>query len=175
MILNFISRPIYKWVLVGLTVLLYIILGLVKWRYAFNFGIVPGGFLILRAKMALLMNNHPGYYGNNVFFMHPKWISVLVYGNLYLVLTMAIIFLIYRNVAFVKLTFWFFFWFSFLSILALLIGYLTQTFKYVAPIVARIKEIQQSPFTLIILIGIVEIYRKNEVQERLSDKFINPN
>lgn len=133
--------------------LLYLILGIVKWNYILNFGLVKGGLFLGRYSKEAQLNYNSSFSDPiRYFLLTPKWFSTLVFGNLFLMLNLAIIYLVYEKKEYIKFTFWLFFWVSVSSFTVLGLGFLTHTYSIVYPVVARIKELQQSPFTLFFLL-----------------------
>lgn len=142
---------------------LYLTLGIIKWNYIFNFGLVEGGLFLGRySKEAQLNYNSTFSDPVRYFLFTPKWISTIVFGNLFLLLNLAIIFLVYQKRQYIKFTFWLFFWVSVASFVVLAVGFLTNTFTVLYPIVARMKELQQSPFTLFFLLVAFRLIAKEE-------------
>lgn len=161
--------PSVRFVLFTVVLGLYLLTGLVKWSYVINPGIIDGSFLINRSNIKLLMENKVSDIKFvDYILLNPKWISIIIFGNIFLCLNISIIYLIYKDLNYIRFTFWFFFWISLASFLMLGFGYFTNTFQYISPIVARIKELQQSPFSLILLIAVFEIIRLRG--ENLSSK-----
>lgn len=158
-----------KWILITLLLVLYLAVGMVKWRYVINLGQVEGGLLVPRSELKDILKTQST---ENHFFiqviLNPKWFSIFFFGNVFLALNLAIIYVLYQKFDYIKFIFGFFFIFSISSFLILGISYLVGSYTLVAPIVARIKELQQSPFALIILIAIIELYQK-EVQQKTSE------
>ena len=143
-----------RFILIFLACCAYLVLGIFKWNYIFNPGLVNGPFLIYRYSKEATANYDSSYSDSIKYFLFtPKWTSTLIYGNLFLFLNLAIIYLVYNCKMYLRFTFWLFFWVSFLSFIALTIGYLTGCFSQVYTIISRIKELQQSPFTLILLLA----------------------
>lgn len=162
-------KTLLRFIFIGILLILYLIIGIIKWKYVLNLGFIDGDFLIYRSELTDLLK----YKTTNTDFikyviLNPKWVSIVIFGNIFLLLNMGLIFLIYSDKLYVRLTFWLFFYFSTLSFIVLLVAYLSKSFNYVAPVVARIKELQQSPFALIILIGIIEIIRTKELKNKLN-------
>ena len=142
---------------------LYFILGILKWNYILNPGITNGPFLLYRYSTDAQLNYNQTYSDSvRYFLMTPKWISTLIYGNAFLLGNLIIIYLVYRERIYIRFTFWLFFWISTLSFLALFIGLLTNSFVTVYTVVARIKELQQSPFTLILMLASFKLVNRNE-------------
>lgn len=139
--------------------LAYFALGILKWKYIFNFGLMEGEFLLNRYGSAA-QQNYNSHFSDPVryFLLTPKWVSAIVFGNLFLALNLVIIHLVYQKKEYIQFTFWLFFWVSVVSFTVLGIGFLTQTFSIVYPMVARIKELQQSPFTLLFLLVAFKLY-----------------
>ena len=141
---------------------IYLALGILKWNYIFNPGIAEGPFLLYRySKEAQLNYNYTYSDSLRYFLFTPKWISTLIYGNLFLLLNLYVIYVVQRKKIYLMFTFWLFFWVSLLSIVSLLFGYLFNYFNEVYILVARIKELQQSPFTLILLLSAFKINSKD--------------
>jgi hypothetical protein len=139
---------------IALVLLVYFFFGLLRWNYILNPGILEGDFLLNRysPESQQSFNQHfsdPIRY----FLFTPKWISTLIYGNIFLFLNILVIYLVHHKRAYISFTFWLFFWVSVTSVLALIVGFLSNTYDYVYPVVVDVKELQQSPFTLILLLG----------------------
>lgn len=143
-----------KHILLGVILLVYFAVGIVKWNYIINPFIADGDFFLSRYSKESQANFNQHYSDPiRYFLLTPKWISTLLFGNLFLMMNLCIIHLIYNNKSYIRFTFWLFFWVSLISLFALVIGLFTNTYLYIYPIVSRIKELQQSPFTLILLLG----------------------
>lgn len=140
----------------------YFILGILKWNYILNPGIEEGPFLLYRYSKAAQLNFNNSYSDSlRYFLLTPKWISTLIYGNLFLFLNLITIYVAYRKSIYIKFTFWLFFWVSTISFAALLLGYVSNNFEAIYIVVARIKELQQSPFTLILLLAAFKLANKD--------------
>lgn len=162
------NQKLLKWVILFFLLAVYLMVGIIKWRYVINLGQVDGDWLIPRSELRDLLETKST---EKKFFiqliLNPKWVSIFLFGNIFLGLNLAIIYILYTNGLYIKYIFSFFFIFSISSFIVLGISYLTETYSLVAPIVARIKELQQSPFALILLIAAIELYKKNEPIQHL--------
>lgn len=149
--------------LLGVLAVLYLVLGIIKWNYILNLGLVEGGLFLHRYSIEAQLNYNSTFSDPIRYFLFtPKWVSTLVFGNLFLLLNLAIIYLVYGKREHINFTFWLFFWVSLTSFVVLGIGFLTDTFPIVYPIVARIKELQQSPFTLFFLLVAFRLIAKED-------------
>ena len=149
----------------------YFILGIVKWNYILNPGITEGPILLYRYSIDAQLNYNTSYSdGIRYFLLTPKWISTLIYGNLFLFLNLIIIYVAYRKNIYLRFTFWLFFWVSTISFAALFLGFITNSFDRTYIIVARIKELQQSPFTLILMLAAFKLAAKEGEKSRSLDE-----
>ena len=149
----------------------YFVVGVLKWNYILNPWLTDGPFLLNRYSMESVKNYNNSYTDSLRYFLFtPKWISTLIFGNLFLLLNLAVIYIIYKEKVFIKFTFWAFFWVSFISFIALFLGYSLNIFQTVYIIVSRIKELQQSPFTLILLLSAFKLVKQNKGNESDSEK-----
>jgi hypothetical protein len=149
-----------KYVLLALVSVVYFWIGVLKWNYLLNPWIAEGGFLLPRYSTEAQQNYNSSYTdGIRYFLLTPKWISTLLYGNIFLGLNLLVIYLVYEKQIYIKFTFWLFFWVSFLSVAALALGLFTQSYGSIYPIVSRIKELQQSPFTLFLLLAAFKLHK----------------
>ncbi len=152
----------FNYVLLAGISILYFWLGIIKWNYILNPGIAKGSFLLPRYSPESQRNYNSAYSdGVRYFLLTPKWISTLIFGNLFLFLNLCVIYLVYERKIYLRFTFWLFFWVSFLSMVMLAIGLLTKTYVWIYPIVARIKELQQSPFTLFFLLVAFKLHKED--------------
>jgi hypothetical protein len=150
----------HKNILLAFVLIIYFAVGILKWNYIINPWLVDGDFLIYRySKISQTQFNQNYSDAFRYFLFTPKWISTILFGNLFLGLNLIIIYLVHQNKIYIKFAFWLFFWVSFISMLSLGIGLFTNTYDYFYPIVSRIKELQQSPFTLILLLGGFKLYK----------------
>lgn len=142
---------------------LYLLVGILKWKYILNPGIAKGSFLLDRYSSLAQQNYNQDYSDSFRYFLFtPKWISTLLFGNLFLAMNLIVIYLVYQNQMYIRFTFWLFFWVSVLSVGVLALGFLSNTYLVVYPIVSRIKELQQSPFTLLLLLGAFTLHVRQE-------------
>ena len=146
---------------ITLVLVVYFFFGLLRWNYILNPWIFEGDFLLYRYSPESQQNFNQHFSDPIRYFLFtPKWISTLIYGNIFLFLNILVIYLVHDNRAYVNFTFWLFFLVSVLSVLALAVGFLSNTYHYVYPVVADVKELQQSPFTLILLLGAFKLNEK---------------
>ena len=148
-----------KYFLLTITLVIYFGFGILKWNYIINPWLADGDFFIYRYSTISQSQYNKNFSDPIRYFLFtPKWISTILFGNIFLGLNLVIIYLIHQNRMYIRFAFWLFFWVSFISVLALGIGLFTNTYNYIYPIVSRIKELQQSPFTLILLLGAFKLY-----------------
>ena len=149
----------------------YFAVGILKWNYILNPWLTEGPFLLNRYSVEPVKNYNDSYTDSLRYFLFtPKWISTLIFGNLFLFLNLSVIYIIYKEKVLIKFTFWAFFWVSFISFIALFLGYCFDVFQSVYVIVSRIKELQQSPFTLILLLSAFKLIKQNKANESVPEK-----
>lgn len=155
-----------RYLLLVLIFILYFIIGVLKWNYIINPGIVKGDWLLYRYTREI-QANYNVHYNDPIrhFLITPKWISTLIYGNAFLLLNLVIIYLTYYRKEYLSFTFWLFSIVSILSVVILALGVFLGIYDIVYPIISRIKELQQSPFTLILLLGAFRLHRSNQIRE----------
>jgi hypothetical protein len=158
------NNQLKKWQtysLLAITLVVYFGFGILKWNYIINPWLVEGDFFIYRYSTSSQAQFNKNFSDPIRYFLFtPKWISTILFGNIFLGLNLVIIYLIYQNKMYIKFAFWLFFWVSLISVISLGIGLSTNTYAYFYPIVSRIKELQQSPFTLILLLGAFKLYKE---------------
>jgi hypothetical protein len=148
-------------ILIGIVLCIYLVFGILKWNYIINPWLFDGDFLLYRYSQASQASFNKNFTDPFRYFLFtPKWASTLIYGNVFLGLNLAIIYLVHNNKMYIKFTFWLFFWVSGLSVASLAIGFATHTFEAIYIVVSRIKELQQSPFTLILLLGAFKLHKE---------------
>lgn len=153
------QNPLNRKLSIGALLALYTFFGILKWRYLLNFWVFKGGFLLSRTEMADQLKYDPETIDKvNYFLLNPKWLSIIIFSNIFLLLDMGLVYLIYNKKSYVNFTFWLYVAYSWISFFILVFGFLTNTYEEVAPIVARLKEMQQSPLMLIFLLGAFKIY-----------------
>ncbi|MBY0426623.1 MAG: hypothetical protein K2Q22_13360 [Cytophagales bacterium] len=156
--MNF-QSPLNRKLSIGALLVLYTFFGILKWRYLLNFWVFKGGFLLSRTEVADQLKYDPSTVDKvNYFLLNPKWLSIIIFSNIFLLLDMGLVYLIYNKSAYVKFTFWLYIAYSWVSLFILAGGFLTNTYQDIAPIVARLKEMQQSPLMLVFLLGAFKIY-----------------
>src|SRR6478735_1599124 len=98
-----------KWTLFVVVAVLYLCLGILKWNYILNFGLVEGDFFLYRyGKEAQLNYNSTFSDPIRYFLLTPKWVSAVVFGNLFLALNLVIVYLVYEQKQYIRFTFWLF-------------------------------------------------------------------
>ena len=149
-----------KYSLLIITLVAYFGFGVLKWNYIINPWLVDGDFFIYRYNTTSQAQFNKNFTDPVRYFLFtPKWASTILFGNIFLGLNLVIIHLIHQNKMYIRFAFWLFFWVSFISASSLGIGLFTNTYDYIYPIVSRIKELQQSPFTLILLLGAFKLHK----------------
>ena len=149
-----------KYSLIAITLVVYLGFGILKWNYIINPWLVDGNLFIYRYSASSQAQFNKNFSDPIRYFLFtPKWISTILFGNIFLGLNLAIIYIVHQNKIYIMFAFWLFFWVSFISVLSLGIGLFTDSYDYIYPIVSRIKELQQSPFTLILLLGAFKLYK----------------
>jgi len=160
------SNQLKRWqtnLLLAITLIVYFCFGILKWNYIINPWLVDGDFFIYRYSTISQAQFNKNFSDPIRYFLFtPKWISTILFGNIFLGLNLVIIYLIHQNKMYIRFAFWLFFWVSLISVLSLGIGLSTNTYNYIYPIVSRIKELQQSPFTLILLLGAFKLHKDNK-------------
>jgi hypothetical protein len=132
---------------------IYFCVGLLKWNYIINPGIVKGNFFLYRYQPFVQKNYNTKISDTFSYFLKsPKWLSAIIYGNVFLLLNLIVIYLVYQKKEYTRFTFWLFFWVSVTSIALLLLSLMMGVYTQVYTVVAQIKELQQSPFTLALLL-----------------------
>jgi hypothetical protein len=157
-------------VLIGITLIVYFFFGILRWNYIINPWIFDGDFLLYRYSAVSQQNFNQNFSDPIRYFLFtPKWLSTLIYGNVFLALNIVIIYLVHQKRVYVNFTFWLFFWVSVISVSSLAFGFLTKTYSYIYPIVSEVKELQQSPFTLMLLLGAFKLNERG-VETKKEEK-----
>ena len=163
--MEFLSTPAcnskwYKATIIGLLFLLLFFLGTMQDGYVIN---------LFNESKSLLISRHsdtPSFYPVDSagllksIFIDPRWVSFILYTAGFFLLTLGIIYLLFKEKSYIKYVLIVFGFLIFLSIMLTFLSFITGSYEVGYQLAQNIKGIYQSP--LITFIVITFLYFLNQ-------------